>query len=157
MSIRRAEYKDIEGILLLLKQVNNVHADIRDDLFIHDKTKYTQDELEGIICDPVTPVFVYADDEDNVIGYAFTQFKRTIGQNNIKDQVELYIDDICFDEKERGKGYAKEIYDEVINFAKKNACDRVTLHVWEGNRPALRFYEKCGMKPYYYAMETLLN
>ena len=153
MITRKAEWKDIPRIMELLKQVNNVHAHGRPDLFIPDKTKYTEDELEGIICDPTTPVFVGVDDKDTVLGYAFCVIKRTIGQNNLVDNIELYIDDLCFDEPFRGQGLAKELFDEIIHYAKKNAFDRVTLHVWECNPAAKRFYEKCGMKPYYYAME----
>ena len=156
MIVRKAESKDIPKIMDLLRQVNNVHADGRPDLFIPDKTKYTGDELEGIICDPTTPVFVGVDDADEVLGYAFCCIKRVIGQNNLVDNIELYIDDICLDETLRGQGLAKQIYDEVIHYARKNAFDRVTLHVWECNPSAKRFYEKCGMKPYFYAMEAEL-
>ncbi len=156
MTIRRAEYRDIPRILELLVQVNNVHAKGRPDLFIPDKTKYTDEELEGIICDPTTPVFVSVNEADEVCAYAFCVVKRIIGQNNLVDQVELYIDDICVDETLRGQGIAKQLYDEVIHYARKNTFDRVTLHVWECNPVAMRFYEKCGMKPYYTAMETKL-
>ncbi|MCR4605119.1 MAG: GNAT family N-acetyltransferase [Eubacterium sp.] len=154
MIIRRGEAKDIPRILELLKQVNNVHADGRPDLFIHDKTKYNEEQLEEILCDPTTPVFVGTDDSDVVQGYAFCCIKRILGKNNLVDNTELYIDDICLDESLRGQGLAKELYDEVIHYAKVNAFDRVTLHVWECNQSAKRFYEKCGMKPYYYAMEA---
>ena len=140
----------------LLVQVNNVHADGRPDIFIKDKTKYTEDELEAIICDPTTPVFVGVDEADEVLGYAFCCIKRVIGQNNLVDNIELYIDDLCVDEPLRGQGIAKGIYDEVIHYARKNAFDRVTLHVWECNPAAKRFYEKCGMTPYFYAMEAPL-
>ena len=157
MIVRKAEVKDIPRIMELLKQVNNVHAAGRPDLFIPNKTKYTEDDLESIICDPSTPVFVGAGENDNVLGYAICCIKRVIGQNNLVDNIELYIDDICFDEPVRGQGLAKQLYDEVIHYAKKNAFDRVTLHVWECNPAAKRFYEKCGMKPYYYAMEAELD
>ena len=156
MNVRQAESKDIPKIMDLLKQVNNVHADGRPDLFKHDCTKYTEDELVELIADPVSPIFVGVDSEDQVMGYAFCQIRRTIDQNNLVDNVELYIDDICLDESLRGNGLAKEIYDEVIHYARTKAFDRVTLHVWECNPSAKHFYEKCGMKPYFYAMEQVL-
>ncbi|MBO4396374.1 MAG: GNAT family N-acetyltransferase [Eubacterium sp.] len=156
MKIRRAEQSDIPRIIELLGQVNNVHADGRPDLFIHDRTKYTAEELEEILCDPVTPVFVATDESEYVSGYAFTQVRRTIGQNNLQDQVELYIDDICVDKNCRRQGVAKRLYEEVVHYAKKNAYDRITLHVWECNPGAVAFYKKCGMVPYYYAMEQVL-
>ena len=45
MNIRRAEEKDIPRIIELLKQVLQIHADIRPDIFISGTTKYTTDEL----------------------------------------------------------------------------------------------------------------
>ncbi len=156
MTIRSAEPGDIPGIMKLLKQVNNVHANGRPDLFKKDCTKYEPDEIEQIIADPTSPVFVGVGDDGSVMGYAFCQIRRTIGQHNLVDQVELYIDDICIEEALRGQGLATRIYNEVLHYAKKNAFDRITLHVWECNPAAKHFYEKCGMKPYFYAMEAVL-
>ena len=49
MIIRKAEEKDIPRILELLKQVLQIHADIRPDIFIPGTTKYTIDELREIL------------------------------------------------------------------------------------------------------------
>ena len=49
MIIRKAEEKDIPRILELLKQVLQIHADIRPDIFIPGTTKYTIDELAGLL------------------------------------------------------------------------------------------------------------
>lgn len=51
MNIRRAEEKDIPRIIELLKQVLQIHADIRPDIFISGTTKYTTDELVKMIND----------------------------------------------------------------------------------------------------------
>ena len=62
--VRMAGEDDIPAILELLKQVNKVHHDGRPDLF-RLATKYTPEELEGILKDPETPVgtaVVYGDD-----------------------------------------------------------------------------------------------
>ena len=49
MMIRDAKEKDIPRILELLKQVLQIHADIRPDIFIPGTTKYTVDELTGLL------------------------------------------------------------------------------------------------------------
>ena len=49
MMIRDAKEKDIPRILELLKQVLQIHADIRPDIFIPGTTKYTIDELREIL------------------------------------------------------------------------------------------------------------
>lgn len=49
MIIRKAEETDILIILELLKQVLQIHADIRPDIFIPGTTKYTADELMELL------------------------------------------------------------------------------------------------------------
>ena len=46
--IRKADNRDIDDVLRLLVQVNDVHAEIRPDLFVKGHTKYTVGELERI-------------------------------------------------------------------------------------------------------------
>ena len=156
MIIRNAKEKDADKILELLVQVNNVHSDNRPDLFLRDKTKYTKDELLAIIKDDSKPIFVGVDDNDRVLGYAFCVFQSHIEDNNFPDIVTLYIDDICVDEKERGKHVASQIYDYVKNFAKEQGCYNVTLNVWDKNDAAIAFYNKCGFKLQKYGMEVIL-
>ena len=64
--IRRAEIKDIPGIIELLHQVNMVHHVIRPDLFKPNTTKYNEQELEALLEDESKPVFVY--DNGQVLG-----------------------------------------------------------------------------------------
>lgn len=54
----------------LLYEVNNVHSDVRPDLFKPGEKKYNDDELKQIIADPARPIFV-AEKDGNVLGYAF--------------------------------------------------------------------------------------
>ena len=66
--IRRAENKDIDSCIELLKQVCNVHAKIRPDLFKSGMTKYNKEELEQIFKSDNDPVFVY-EENNKVLGY----------------------------------------------------------------------------------------
>ena len=68
----------------------------------------------------------------------------------------LYIDDLCVDENSRGQNIGKNLYNHVIAFAKENECYNVTLNVWSCNESAIKFYEKCGLRPQKIGMETIL-
>ena len=59
--IRRAEIKDISGIISLLHQVNMVHHVLRPDLFKPHTTKYNEQELEDLLGDDSKPIFVFED------------------------------------------------------------------------------------------------
>lgn len=154
--IRKAEERDVPGIMELLVQVNMVHHTIRPDLFRGPATKYTSDELRFIIANDATPVFVCVDAAGNVLGHSFCVFQQHIGSNLLTDVKTLYIDDLCIDEKQRGKGVGKALYDHVLSFARASGCYNVTLNVWAGNDSAFAFYQRQGLKFQKYGMETIL-
>lgn len=156
MNIRRAKAEDMAGVNKLLRQVLMVHHNGRPDLFKADAKKYTNDELKDILEDDIRPVFVAVDAEENVLGYAFCIFQQHIDNNILTDVKTLYIDDLCVDENCRGRHIGKQLYEYVINYAKENQCYNVTLNVWACNESALRFYEKCGLKPQKIGMEAIL-
>ena len=71
--IRRAEKKDIPGINKLLAQVLLVHHKGRADIFKETGQKYTDSELELLIKKTENPIFVFEDDEKNILGHCFCQ------------------------------------------------------------------------------------
>lgn len=141
--IRRALDKDINQILVLLKDVLNIHYELRKDLFIKDSTKYTSQELEEIIKDDNRPIYVYVE-EDKVLGYIFCVIKD-INNNNMVKHRELYIDDLCVLKETRNKGIGKKLVEYTKNEAKRLNCSYLTLNVWTGNK-AEKFYEDLGFK-----------
>ena len=156
MNIRRAELRDIEGINKLLHQVLTVHHNGRPDLFKGNCTKYTDEELSHIILDDSRPIFVASDENGSVLGYAFCIFQQHLNDNILTDIKTLYIDDLCVDETLRGQHIGRQLYDAVVTFAKESGCYNVTLNVWSLNEAAMKFYEKCGLKPQKVGMECIL-
>ena len=153
--IRRAVPSDAAEINRLLFQVNAVHHDIRPDLFKAGGKKYTDAQLEQLIKDDERPIFVAVRDGE-ILGYAFCIFQRHERDNILTDIKTLYIDDLCVDEPARGAHVGTALYRFVTDFAKRSGCYNVTLNVWAGNDSAKVFYEKCGLKPQKYGMETIL-
>ena len=142
--IRRANKGDIVRSIELLHQVNMVHHVIRPDLFKPNTTKYDEQELEALLGDDSKPVFVY--DDGGVLGHAFCLIKEVRDDKLLQDIKTLYIDDICVDEKARGKHVGKALYEYVRDYAVRIGCYNITLNVWEGNDAALSFYKNMGMK-----------
>ena len=156
MKIRRAEERDMDGINSLLCQVLTVHHNGRPDLFKANAKKYTDEELKAILKDDARPIFVGVDEEENVMGYAFCVFQQHIGNNILTDVKSLYIDDLCVDEKIRGQHIGRQLYEYVLDYARKSSCYNVTLNVWSCNGSARKFYERCGLVPQKIGMEKIL-
>lgn len=156
MDIRMAQEKDIARMHELLRQVNLVHHNGRPDLFKYGTRKYTDEQLKQLLKDETKPILVAADDNDQVLGYAFCQFQQYVEHNIMTDIKTLYIDDLCVDETLRGQHIGKALYDAVLDFAKRHGCYNVTLNVWSCNESAMKFYQACGLKPQKVGMEVIL-
>ena len=156
MLIRRAEIDDIPHILRLLRQVCNVHQDIRPEIFQRDGVKYTETDLKELLLDENRPVWCAVEGE-TFLGYCFCQWEEYRGSTVMMDRRELYIDDLCVDEACRSRGVATALYRHVTAAAKAAGAAFITLNVWTGNDSAMRFYEKMGMKPRKITMDMALE
>lgn len=155
VEIRRAGAQDVAGVHELLSQVLEVHAAGRPDLFRTGTRKYTDDELLGIFANGKTPVFVAVEGPE-VLGHAFCVLEDHTAENNWQDVKTLYIDDICVNEKSRGRHVGTTLYQHVIDYARGLGCHDVTLNVWSCNPGAQAFYQAMGMTPYKVGMEQVL-
>lgn len=154
MEILRAGTDDVKGILELLLQVNNVHAEGRPDLFVKGERKYSESELGALLQDDSRPVFA-AKEDGVVVGYCFCVVER-YGGGNMVERTTLYIDDLCVREGLRGQSIGSRLYEHALAFGRSIGCYNVTLNVWECNEAARRFYDRMGLKPYKTGMEIIL-
>lgn len=153
--IRRAKEKDIDKIGELLSQVCLVHHSGRPDIFKNGR-KYSEEELRAIIKNNERPILVSVNENDEVIGYCFCIYQQHKNNSVMTDVKTLYIDDLCVDEKLRGKHIGKELYKAAVSLAKESGCYNLTLNVWSCNISALRFYESLGLVPQKIGMELIL-
>lgn len=156
MRIRRAEEKDIPKIGELLLQVCRVHHNGRPDLFCDGARKYDDDQLREILQDEQRPVLVAVDEADAVLGYAFCVMERRGDGGAFHPHTTLYLDDLCVDENCRGQHVGTALYDAVTALARERGCYNVTLHVWNCNESAMRFYDRLGLKCRQMELETVL-
>ena len=126
--IRLARAEDIPRLQELLGQILLVHHYARPDVFKSEGRKFTDAELE-------------------------------VSDNNgpLKAVKTLFIDDLCVDKEARGQKLGEKLYQFALDYAKESGCYNLTLHVWNDNEGAVRFYERLGMKPRYTEMETILK
>ena len=156
IEVRRAAAKDIHRILELLTQVCAVHHEGRPDIFRDGARKYHEGDLKILLEDSTRPVFVGTDSDGNVLGYGFCIITETRDSHIIHDMKTLYIDDLCVDEKYRGRGIGGVIYNYIKNYARDIGCYHLTLNVWACNPSAMKFYEAQGLTMLKKEMEVIL-
>lgn len=154
--IRKAKIEDIPRLLELLVQVDMVHHKGRPDIFKGPATKYNAEQLEDIIDRDDVAVFVSEDEKGFVTGHAFCVHRQLKDDPVVTDIKTLYIDDICVDEKHRGRGIGRDLYRYVEEYARANGFYNITLNVYTCNPDAVKFYESIGLKPLKIGMEQIL-
>ena len=155
--IRFAEPKDAPRISALLKQVLEVHAAIRPDLFQSGTQKYSEAGVLELLNKPDCTVFVETDANDAAVGYAICYAQTVAGDGVMVARRELYVDDLCVDERMRRTGVATRLFARVKQYAKDNGFDWITLNVWNGNDSAMAFYRAAGFAPRRVGMELPLS
>ena len=154
--VRMALEKDIPKIEELLRQVDLVHYNGRKDIFKVGQ-KYNAEQLKNILKDETKPILVSVNEKDEVLGYCFCMFVKHENNSILTDIKTLYIDDLCVDEKLRGKKIGKTLFESAVDLAKENDCYNVTLNVWSCNPSAIKFYSSCGLIPQKIGMEKILK
>ena len=156
MEIRKAQEPDIPGILSLLQQIGQLHAQLRPDIFRGDAQKFDRKQVLSLMENPDTPVFVAAEG-NKVIGYSFCQIKRVRNHSVLQDQTSLYVEDLCVDEACRGQKTGTRLMETIKEYAKAEGCNSVTLNVWSCNEKAAAFYRSLGMQEQRICMEWTLE
>ena len=154
--IRKASGKDIPRLIALLEQVAAIHNNARPDLFKANSKKYNVSDLEALLRDPKVTIFVAADEDDIAVGYIFCMLNEYKDHAIMQDKKMLYIDDLCVDETQRGKGIGRMLFAHACAYAREQGCYNITLNVWAGNDSARRFYENLGMKEQKRTLEMIL-
>ena len=155
--IRRAEPKDAPRISALLRQVLEVHAAVRPDMYRSGTQKYSEADVLKLLEDPNCVLFVETDENDRVRGYAISFVQEIPDDGIIVGRRELYIDDICVDECERRTGVGQRLFERVKAYAKEAGFDWITLNVWNDNVNALAFYKQMGLTERKTILEYKLN
>lgn len=156
MNICRGEEKHIPGMIRLLRQVGQVHHEIRPDIFRDGAQKYDEAQLQELLRDENKLIFI-GEEDDQVLCHCFCVLKDYRGSGVQTHRVELYINDLCVEESCRGQGVATAMYRYMQDYARSIGCSHISLNVWCGNDNAQRFYEKMGMKPRSITMEQALE
>ena len=156
MILRFAQKKDIPAMIALLRQVGQVHHEIRPDIFRSGAQKYDEAALSALLADPLRPIFI-AEEGGRVLGYCFCILEEIKNDPVLVDSRTLYIDDLCVEKDCRGQHVGRQLYDYACGYARQQRCQSVTLNVWCGNDSAMAFYRNRGMTPRKIYMETRLE
>ena len=155
MAIRFAKIEDLPRVNELRKQVFDMHAAARPDVFKEEFSEELQDYIYTVFEDPRKKILV---EEDASMVRAFAILNHITRPENpyMHERDYLDIDEFCVDEAFRRQGIATEMIRFIRAYAQKEGFSRLELNMWEFNQEALRCYESAGFTTYRRYLEIKL-
>ena len=155
MLFRKAVKDDSAFIAESLKAILSLHAKGREDIFRSSGAKYTAEDIENMLFDTDTHIFVV---EKNDVLYGYAICYKLIKKDDpvLMDRTVFYLDDLYVVPETRGNGIGHKFMDFLFGYAKECGCQSFELNVWEFDGSATGFYEKCGMTTQRRIMEKKL-
>lgn len=155
MTIRFAEYGELERVNELRKQVNELHVKGKPEVFKPGFPDELRDHIYAVFNDPRQRIVVC--ERDGVI-CAFAVLNHITRPENpfMLERDYLDIDEFCVDEAFRRQGIGSAMIDYICEYARDEGFDRIELNMWEFNQDALIFYESAGFSTYRRYMERKL-
>ena len=154
--IRFAKKEDLPRVNELRKQVFDLHAAARPDVFKEEFTKELRDYVYTVYEDPRKKIAV---EEDGGLIRAFAVLNHITRPENpfMHERDYLDIDEFCVDKTFRRQGIATEMIRFIRAYAEKEGFSRLELNMWEFNQEALRCYERAGFTTYRRYLEIRLD
>ena len=131
--VRKAQKEDVPRLLELIKELAHFENEPQE-------VEITEEILAeaGFGEAPKFTCFV-AEVEDVVQGMALLYFRFSTWKG-----ASVHLEDLIVTESFRGKGLGTKLYQQFLQFAKKNKVKRAQWEVLNWNTPAIQFYEKTG-------------
>ncbi len=131
MTLRPADRKDVESMLLLIKELAEFER-AGDEVSIS-----TEDLLMDGFGDRPAFQGVIAERNGKIEGMALLYERYSTWKGRT-----LYLEDLIVTESARGQGIGKALLSECISITKKGGYKRLEWQVLEWNEPAIDFYQK---------------
>ncbi|VUC67722.1 GNAT family N-acetyltransferase [Streptococcus pseudoporcinus] len=148
------ERKDLSAIEALLREISQVHHEVRPDLFKAESLKFSLEDLVELLGNPDKPIFVYEKD-GKVRGHLFLEFK-ICDKNGRYPKKSLYIDDLCVAQESRHRGIGQKLLQFAESYGRSQGAYHLTLNVWYANQGAYQFYDNAGFRPQQIQIEKML-
>lgn len=145
MVVRRSVSSDKDQLLVLFKKFDNYLKKLFSEEFFpftiyKDKDRTFSNILELWLTNPEYFIFV-AEENNQIIGYICGTVKnKPLRVLNKEGSIEEWY----VEEKYRGKGMGKQLYEELLKEFKKAGCTHLGLRVYTANNSAINIYRKMG-------------
>lgn len=154
--VRFAEERDIPRINELRRQVSELHAAGRPDIFKPGFCQELQDRAYTLLRGKESDILL-AERDGVICGMACIEYLHRLESPYCHPRDVYYVTEFGVDEAYRHQGVGRELMDFMEADARSKGYPRIELDMWTFNRTAQAFYEALGFHTYRLYMERDLN
>ena len=140
--LQLATKADREAVNAIAKQIHDMHAAWRPDIYMSIEEHYTQERFMEAIRDRQLYVAKLAGE---VAGFAVLK-KCTYDWPGVVKRSVLMVEEFGVQEFCRGHGIGKAMMEDIHALARAFGCTDLQLRVYPQNDDAVGFYQKCGFE-----------
>ena len=152
MNVRFAHENELDRVNEIRKQVNELHAAGKPEVFRPEFSQEMRDFIHEIWSDPEKRIVV-AERDGVIAGYAVLHHVDRPENPVKRAMVYLNIDEFGVDEACQRQGIGSEMIAFIRRYAAEAGVHRIELNMWEFNKTALAFYEEVGFTTFRRYME----
>lgn len=102
-----------------MSQILLVHHQARPDIFKEKGRKYNEQDLEQLMNQGYTPIFIYEDEDGQILGYLFVTIKEESENPVLRPIKTLFIEDLCVNQAARGQKIGDQLYQFAISYLRR--------------------------------------
>ncbi len=156
ITVRFAEFNELQRINEIREQVNDLHVSGRPDIFRPGfVTELRQRIYECFDSEECRIIAAFCG--ETLCGFASVQYvNKPQSPYNLERKI-YQVEEIGVDKAYRRKGAGGAMIEFMKRDARKKGFDRIELDMWEFNESALKFYHSAGFSEYRRYMELNMN
>jgi len=157
--LREARIEDATQLIALRRQLDDMNAEARPDLFV-SADYFDEQKIRSCMNDVKSRVIVAVTDEPPETAIAYMILNKEIAPEGIlfkTPRMFLYINDLCVGTTHRRQGIGAALMEYAVAYANEIGADALELHVAEFNTNAIRLYESFGLETRNRRMELRLK
>lgn len=150
--IRHLNEKEYSPFIHMSRDFENLYTRSRRDIF-NSKVPYSKMEFAAL-CIPYQLRFLLIYEEDgNMLGFIEGQILNTEDLTKYADSRVMKINKLFVKKENRRKKIATRLYQELVQRAKTEKCDRIEVQVYHFTPEAQSFFASLGLKVLSYQYE----
>lgn len=143
--IEKLKLEDFEEFNKLFLELHTLHSKNREDIYLETNNLETRKIFEEELKDEKA-ITLCAKYNNKIVGICLLTVKETGDNKLTKKRCIGYMEVLIVKEGFKKQGIGQKLFDEVKRQAIEIGAEHLELMSWEFNEPALKFYEKQGMK-----------